>query len=57
MAEEAKVEEKPNSNGVAPWQVSALVDKQVYEYMPALFNALRSIHEELVEIKEALKEK
>ncbi len=50
---------KVEENGqlpIQPWQVQALVDKQVYEHLPALFGALKAIHEELVEIKQVLKE-
>ena len=57
----AKTKVRAEENGqqaqVQPWQVQALVDKQVYEHLPALFGALKAIHEELVEIKKVLKEK
>ena len=55
----AKTKVKVEENGqlpIQPWQVQALVDKQVYEHLPALFGALKAIHEELVEIKQVLKE-
>ncbi len=55
----AKVKEAP-TNGttpVEPWQVQSLVDQRVYQYLPALFEAMKSIHQELVEIKQVLKEK
>ena len=58
--EKAKAEAKVSENGqqsVQPWQIQALVDKQTYEYLPALYKALEAIHEELVEIKQVLKEK
>ena len=54
--EAVKVEENGQSP-VQPWQIQTLVDKQVYDYLPALFQAMREIHKELVEIKNILKEK
>ncbi len=62
MAKAKTAEEKVKAaeNGqqpVQPWQIQTLVDKQVYEYLPALFEAMKSIHEELVQIKKVLEEK
>ncbi len=56
----AEVKTTGQENGqqpVQPWQIQTLVDKQVYEYLPALFEAMKAIHEELVQIKKVLEEK
>ena len=56
----AKAKVKAEKNGqspVQPWQIQTLVDKQVYDYLPALFQAMQAIHEELVGIRKVLEEK
>ena len=56
----AKTKAKTQNNGatsVQPWQIQTLVDKQAYQFAPLLLEAMRSLEQQLIEIKEILKEK
>jgi hypothetical protein len=57
---ETETKTKVEENGQAtinPWQIQTLVDKRVWDYLPALFEGMKTIHEDLEEIKAILKEK
>ena len=50
---------KAPENGLVqlqPWHVDALFKERVYVFIPALLEGLRTLHEDLEEIKGLLKE-
>ena len=57
MAKAKTKKESPNGQvNIQPWQIDVVYKKQVYEYLPAIFAALKSNHEVLEEIRDILKE-
>ena len=55
----AATTKKAQENGqvqLQPWHVDALFKERVYLFLPALLDGLRTLHEDLEEIKGLLKE-